>query len=107
MKQKATRAKPLSRDERRAAIMDAVIPLLLQHGRAVTSRQIAEAAGIAEGTVYSVFEDKEDLIHAAIERHWELTSIVDAMSAIPHDLSLDSTVEAVVDPPGRRQPRRR
>src|SRR4051812_30647134 len=97
MKEKSSRAKPLSRDERRAAIMEAVVPLLLQHGRAVTSRQIAEAAGIAEGTIYSVFDDKEDLIQAAIERHMEITSIADAISAIPTDLSLDSTVEAIVE----------
>ena len=31
-------------------IIDAVIPLLLKHGADVTSKQIAEAAGIAEGT---------------------------------------------------------
>lgn len=77
--------------------MDAILPLLLEHGRAVTSRQIAEAAGVAEGTVYSVFDDKEALIDAAVERHMELTSIVEAISTIPGDLSLDSTIEAIVE----------
>jgi AcrR family transcriptional regulator len=77
--------------------MDAVVPLLLQHGRAVTSRQIADAAGVAEGTVYSVFDDKEALIDAAVERHMEVTSIVEAVSTIPGDLSLDSTIEAIVE----------
>ncbi|TFV96384.1 TetR/AcrR family transcriptional regulator [Leifsonia flava] len=97
MTEKSSRAKRLSRDERRAAILDAVVPLLLQHGRSVTSRQIAEAAGIAEGTVYSVFDDKEAIIDAAVERHMDTSSIVEAISTIPVDLSLDSTIEAIVE----------
>ncbi|THG35603.1 TetR/AcrR family transcriptional regulator [Glaciibacter flavus] len=94
---KPTRAKPLSREGRRQAIADAVIPLLKQHGRSVTSRQIAEAAGVAEGTVYSVFVDKEDLIHAAVERNAEHASIVEDVASIPVDLPLAATVVAVVD----------
>ena len=50
------RAAPLSPDERRRAIVDAVLPLLIEHGRAVTTRQMAEAAGIAEGTIFRVFD---------------------------------------------------
>jgi AcrR family transcriptional regulator len=54
-------------DDRRRAIVDAVVPLLLQHGDAVTTRQIAEAAGIAEGTIFRVFPDKPALLLAAAE----------------------------------------
>ena len=46
-------------------IIDAVIPLILEHGVGITSRQIAEAAGVAEGTVFRAFGDKESLIAAA------------------------------------------
>ena len=56
------RAAPLSPDERRRAIVDAVVPLLLEHGDDVTTRQIAEAAGIAEGTIFRVFDDKAALL---------------------------------------------
>jgi AcrR family transcriptional regulator len=52
-------------DERRRAIVDVVVPLLLEHGSEVTTRQIAEAAGIAEGTIFRVFEDKRALMVAA------------------------------------------
>jgi AcrR family transcriptional regulator len=59
------RAAPMSADDRRRAIVDAVIPLLVKHGEAVSTRQIAEAAGIAEGTIFRVFPDKNALMMAA------------------------------------------
>ncbi|MDO7881526.1 TetR/AcrR family transcriptional regulator [Salinibacterium soli] len=63
----ATRARPLSVEDRRASIIAAVIPLLLEHGTGVTSRQISEAAGVAEGTVFRAFGDKDSLIDAAYD----------------------------------------
>lgn len=54
-------------DDRRRAIIDVVVPLLLQHGDGVTTKQIAEAAGIAEGTIFRVFPDKAALLMAAAE----------------------------------------
>jgi AcrR family transcriptional regulator len=54
-------------DERRRAIVDAVVPLLLANGDAVTTREIAEAAGIAEGTIFRVFPDKAALLLATAE----------------------------------------
>ena len=59
------RAAPMAPDDRRRAIVDAVVPLLLEHGGDVTTRQIAEAAGIAEGTIFRVFPDKPALLMAA------------------------------------------
>ena len=54
-------------EDRRAAIVDVVVPLLLRHGGEVTTKQIAEAAGIAEGTIFRVFPDKAALLVAAAE----------------------------------------
>ena len=59
---RAKRAESLPADERRAMIIEAMLPLLLEHGEMVTTRQIAEAAGIAEGTIFRVFADKDELI---------------------------------------------
>jgi AcrR family transcriptional regulator len=61
------RAEPLAADDRRRAIVQAVIPLLVRQGAAVTTREMAEAAGVAEGTIFRVFPDKCALIHHAIE----------------------------------------
>ncbi len=60
------RAKAMSPDERRADLIAATLPLLLEHGRETTTKQIADAAGIAEGTIFRVFESKHDLIQAAL-----------------------------------------
>jgi AcrR family transcriptional regulator len=63
----ARRAAPLPAEERRAAIITAVLPLLIEHGASVTTRQIANAAGVSEGTIFNVFADKDELLAAALE----------------------------------------
>ena len=55
-------------DQRREALVQATLPLLLVHGRAVTTRQIAEAAGVAEGTIFRVFDSKDELVEAAVRQ---------------------------------------
>ncbi len=61
------RAAPLPPDERRRAIVQAVVPLIVEHGENVSTRLIAEAAGVAEGTIFRVFADKNALLLAAAE----------------------------------------
>jgi AcrR family transcriptional regulator len=58
------RAAPMTPDDRRRAIIDAVRPLLIEHGDRLTTRLIAEAAGVAEGTIFRVFADKDELMNA-------------------------------------------
>jgi AcrR family transcriptional regulator len=77
-----TRASALPPDERRAAIVKATVPLLIEHGSAVSTRQIAEAAGIAEGTIFRVFPDKQAVIAAAVEAAFESTWFEKKVAAI-------------------------
>ena len=67
MSSRNARATPLPPDERRAAILDATVPLVRRHGLTVSTRQIAEVAGVAEGTLFRVFPDKQALLRAAID----------------------------------------
>ena len=61
------RAAALPPEERRAAIVAAALPLLAAQGTNVTTRAIAEAAGVAEGTIFRVFPDKDALIQAVLD----------------------------------------
>jgi AcrR family transcriptional regulator len=82
------RAAPLAPDLRRDALIQATLPLLLQHGRAVTTRQIATAAGVAEGTIFGVFESKDDLILSAVERGLDIEPFLADLQAIDRNQGL-------------------
>lgn len=56
----------MSTEDRREAIVAATLPLLFEHGANVTTSQIAKAAGIAEGTVFRAFKDKQELIATCV-----------------------------------------
>jgi AcrR family transcriptional regulator len=86
---KSTRAEPLAPDDRRRAIIAAVIPLLTEHGSAVTTRQMAEAAGIAEGTIFRVFPDKHALIHEAVRFSMDPAPVVQGLSEIYPSASIE------------------
>ena len=82
------RATSLTPDQRRAALVDATLPLLLEHGRGVTTRQIAEAAGVAEGTIFRVFDSKDDLVLAAIERGMDIEPFLADLAEIDQEQDL-------------------
>jgi len=76
---RACRAAPLPPHERRAAIVAATLPLLIEHGATLTTRRIATAAGVSEGTLFNVFDDKDALIAAVVDA---------AIDQAPYELAL-------------------
>ncbi|MDO5287728.1 MAG: TetR/AcrR family transcriptional regulator [Actinomycetia bacterium] len=82
------RARPLAPDERRRYIIDATTPLVLEHGAAVSTRQIAEACGLAEGTLFRAFESKDAIVAAVCQSVFDPSPVVAELDAIDRDLPL-------------------
>jgi len=77
-------------------IVDATIPLLLEHGDRVTTKQIAEAAGIAEGTIFRAFGDKDEVIAAVVEAALDPAPLEAALAAIPTAQPLEQWLSAAI-----------
>ncbi|MGG5259930.1 TetR/AcrR family transcriptional regulator [Phycicoccus avicenniae] len=90
------RAPAMSPEDRRSAIVDVTIPLLREHGSALTTKQVAEAAGIAEGTVFRAFGTKDDLVQACATAVFDSTPAVAALRGIDPELPLDARLTAGV-----------
>lgn len=90
------RAPALSPEDRRASLVEVTIPLLREHGAAVTTKQVAEAAGIAEGTVFRAFGSKEELVQACVTAVFDSTPAVAELRGIDTTLSLDERLTAGV-----------
>jgi AcrR family transcriptional regulator len=93
------RSAAMSLEARRTMIVEAALPLVLEHGERVTTRQIADAAGIAEGTIFRAFADKDDLIRAVVDKALDPEPLEEALAAIdpvqPLEKCLDSAIVAI------------
>lgn len=78
------RAAPMAREARRRAILDAALVEFTTHGFAHTKLdQVARRAGVAKGTLYLYFTDKDALFRALVEAN--ITSVLsDAGSLVAH-----------------------
>ncbi len=91
------RAAALPIAERRAAIVAAALPLFLDQGGAITSREIAQAAGIAEGTIFRVFADKSEVLDAILDAALDPAPVETAIAAIDGTLPFEARLIAAVD----------
>jgi len=88
-----TRARPLPPAERRVSLIAATRQLILEHGPDVTTRQVAEAAKVAEGTLFRVFPTRRDLIAATIADHLSPERLADIFAAASPTPTIDQTTE--------------
>lgn len=82
------RAPHLPVEERRAALIAATRDALLEHGTVPTTKQIAAAAGVAEGTIFRVFDSKEDLLDAVMLESFDPEPLLTEIDAIDPALPL-------------------
>jgi AcrR family transcriptional regulator len=87
-------------DSRREAIVRAALPLVIEHGNAVTTRQIARAAGIGEGTVFRVFAGKEELLDACVMEALSPAHALDELALVSMDQPLVARLTEAARPPG-------
>lgn len=72
------------------------VPLFLEHGASLTTRQIADELGIAEGTIFRAFGDKESLVRAAVGSFFDQARERMAEGLVDPALPLEEKVVALV-----------
>ncbi|TDO41110.1 TetR/AcrR family transcriptional regulator [Paractinoplanes brasiliensis] len=88
MENRRRRVPALAPEERREALVAATIPLLHEHGVDLSTRQIAQAAGVAEGTIFGVFETKTALVVCAVIKALDPQPTIDALNQVDRGLPL-------------------
>ncbi|WUO81964.1 TetR/AcrR family transcriptional regulator [Streptomyces caniferus] len=79
------RAPGMSAEQRRAMIVAAALPLVAEYGAAVTTSQIARAAGIGEATIFRVFQDKDEVLDACVAEAVGTDHVLRELATIPLD----------------------
>ncbi len=68
----------------------------MEHGLQISTRQIATAAGVAEGTIFRSFPTKQDLIAEAIADAFDASGTIAKIAALPAGQSLTERVSALL-----------
>jgi AcrR family transcriptional regulator len=87
----------MSPEDRRNALIAVTLPLLREFGVGVTTRQIAEAAGVAEGTIFGVFPDKTSLFVSSILAVFDADTARDELRRLRNIPSLEPRLVAAAD----------
>jgi AcrR family transcriptional regulator len=91
-----TRAQPMPPEDRRRMIAEEAVPLFLEHGSSLTTRQLADHLGIAEGTIFRAFGDKDSLVRAAVQTFMEQSQARMADGLVNPALPLEDKVAVLV-----------
>ncbi|WP_285629287.1 TetR/AcrR family transcriptional regulator [Actinoallomurus iriomotensis] len=91
------RAPGMSAEQRRQMIVAAALPLVAEYGAAVTTSQIARAAGIGEATIFRAFADKEEVLGACMAEAMRSDHVVRQIASIPLDQPLPARLIEAVD----------
>lgn len=83
--------------ERRAAIVEAALALLEEHGPELTTRMVAEAAGVAEGTIFRVFPTLQDLMAATYVEYLSGERLAARLAAVESGSSLEEATAAALE----------
>lgn len=88
-------------EQRRAAIIDAALELLTHDSPELTTRVVAEAAGVAEGTLFRVFPTLSELLGATYTEFLSRERLMARLNAVELGDTLESRtlgcVRAIVD----------
>ncbi len=95
--QRRKRAPSMSPEDRRVQLIDAAIPLMSRHGSSVTTAQVADAAGVAEGTIFRLFADKNSFLDAVLEHALDAQPVQAALEQIGASLSARARVLCAAD----------
>lgn len=90
------RARALAPEQRRQTLVDATLRLIHERRRVPSTRHIAEAAGVAEGTVFRAFGTKDELIDAAAAQAFDPAPFAERVAQIDPGLPLRERVLALV-----------
>lgn len=78
-------------------MLDAVRPLVLARGASVTTKELAQAAGVAEGTLFRVFADKATLVREVVHAAIDPASAVPELDAIDRSSWLEHRLTRVFE----------
>ena len=84
------------RDRNRVAALDAVLELFSEGELSPSPEQVASRSGVSLLSVYRYFDDRGDLIRAAVDRHLERVQPLFVIDAIGEG-TLEARVESFLD----------
>ena len=90
------RATALPPSQRRAVLVECALDLIRRSGAVPSTREIAEAAGVAEGTIFRAFDTKDSLIDEAIASSFCPAPLLRQLQQVDPGLPLRERLVAVV-----------